>query len=101
MPRRTIAAMSPRSRRPSATSPRLSVALLRYAHEHAPGGLLTVTVHPECIGRGHRMAMLEEFIATARRLDGVVFGRLDAYVEAWLGPSDRVASDSAASDAAG
>ena len=30
-------------------------------HEHAPGGLLTVTMHPECIGRGHRMAMLEEF----------------------------------------
>ena len=26
---------------------------LRYAHEHAPGGLVMVTVHPECIGRGH------------------------------------------------
>lgn len=57
---------------------------LRYAYEHAPGGLLTITMHPECIGRGHRMAMLEQFIATARALDGVVFGRLDAYVEAWL-----------------
>jgi hypothetical protein len=30
------------------------------------------------------MAMLEQFIATARGLDGVVFGRLDAYVEGWL-----------------
>ena len=54
---------------------------LRYAWEHAPGGLLTVTMHPECMGRGHRMAMLEQFIAEARSLDGVVFDRLDRYVE--------------------
>ena len=61
---------------------------LRYAHEHAPGGLLTITMHPECIGRGHRMAMLEAFIAEARSLDGVVFDRLDRYLEAWSrGPS--------------
>ena len=41
-----------------------------------------VTVHPECIGRGHRMAMLEQFIAEAPvALDGVVFERLDAYLE--------------------
>jgi peptidoglycan/xylan/chitin deacetylase (PgdA/CDA1 family) len=60
---------------------------LRYAHAHAPGGLLTVTMHPECIGRGHRMAMLERFIDAAGALDGVVFGRLDAYVEAWVAGS--------------
>ena len=57
---------------------------LRYAYEHAPGGLLTVTMHPECIGRGHRMAMLEAFIAAAKALPGVEFGRLDAYVERWV-----------------
>ena len=56
---------------------------LRYAHALAPGGLLTVTMHPVCIGRGHRMAMLEAFIAEARSLDGVVFERLDAYLERW------------------
>jgi peptidoglycan/xylan/chitin deacetylase (PgdA/CDA1 family) len=56
---------------------------LRYAHVHAPGGLVTVTMHPECIGRGHRMAMLEAFIAEARTLDGVVFERLDTYLERW------------------
>jgi peptidoglycan/xylan/chitin deacetylase (PgdA/CDA1 family) len=56
---------------------------LRYAHAHAPGGLLTLTMHPECIGRGHRMAILEQFIAEARSLDGVVFSRLDAYLEGW------------------
>jgi peptidoglycan/xylan/chitin deacetylase (PgdA/CDA1 family) len=54
---------------------------LRYAWEHAPGGLLTVTMHPECIGRGHRMAVLERFIEEARTLDGVVFDRLDRYLE--------------------
>ena len=54
---------------------------LHYAWEHAPGGLLTITMHPECIGRGHRMAMLERFIAEARSLDGVVFDRIDRYLE--------------------
>jgi peptidoglycan/xylan/chitin deacetylase (PgdA/CDA1 family) len=57
---------------------------LRYAHDHARSGLLTVTMHPECIGHGHRMAMLERFIDAARELDGVVFDRLDRYVERWL-----------------
>jgi peptidoglycan-N-acetylglucosamine deacetylase len=57
---------------------------LRYAYEHAPGGLLTVTMHPECIGRGHRMTILETLVAEARALDGVVFDRLDHYVDQWL-----------------
>lgn len=57
---------------------------LRYAWTHAPGGLLTITMHPECIGRGHRMAMLERFIDAVAALDGVVFDRLDRYVDRWL-----------------
>ena len=60
---------------------------LNYAYEHASGGLLTVTMHPECIGRGHRMAMLEQFIAEAKALDGVVFARLDSYLERWAAPA--------------
>lgn len=59
------------------------LAELRYAYAHAPGGLLTVTMHPECIGRGHRMAMVEQFISECRKLDGVVFDRLDSYLEGW------------------
>jgi peptidoglycan/xylan/chitin deacetylase (PgdA/CDA1 family) len=58
---------------------------LRYAYDHAPGGLLMVTMHPECIGRGHRMALLEQFIDAASALDGVVFERLDTVVERFLG----------------
>jgi peptidoglycan/xylan/chitin deacetylase (PgdA/CDA1 family) len=56
---------------------------LRYAHHHAENGLLTLTMHPECIGRGHRMTMLESFIRAAKSLDGVVFDRLDRYLERW------------------
>ena len=63
------------------------LAELRYAHAHAPGGLLTITMHPECIGRGHRMAMVEEFIAEAKLLHGVAFDRLDRYLERWAAAS--------------
>ena len=56
---------------------------LRWAWEHEPGGLLTITMHPECIGRGHRVRMLERFIAEARSLDGVVFDRVDRYLDRW------------------
>ena len=58
---------------------------LDYAWRHAPGGVLTVTMHPECIGRGHRMAALEWFIEAAAALDGVVFDRLDRVVARWQG----------------
>jgi len=58
-------------------------AELRYAWEREPGGVLTITMHPEAIGRGHRLLMLERFIAAARELDGVVFDRLDRIVERW------------------
>ena len=60
---------------------------LRFAWAHASGGLLTITMHPECIGRGHRMAMLERFIDAAAALDGVVFDRLDRSVDRWLAGS--------------
>ena len=65
------------------------LAELRYAHANAPGGLLTVTMHPECVGRGHRMAMLEQFIGECRKLDGVVFSRLDTYLEGWVAATAR------------
>jgi peptidoglycan/xylan/chitin deacetylase (PgdA/CDA1 family) len=60
---------------------------LRYAYDHAPGGLLMVTMHPECIGRGHRMGVLERFIDAAAALDGVVFERVDRVVARYLAES--------------
>jgi peptidoglycan/xylan/chitin deacetylase (PgdA/CDA1 family) len=56
---------------------------LRWAWDHEPGGLVMVTFHPECIGRGHRMRLVERFIAACRELDGVVFDRLDRYLDRW------------------
>jgi peptidoglycan-N-acetylglucosamine deacetylase len=57
---------------------------LRYASEHVERGLVMVTVHPECIGRGHRMAMLERFVDAAAAIEGVAFQRLDAVVARWV-----------------
>jgi peptidoglycan-N-acetylglucosamine deacetylase len=33
-----------------------------WMHRYVDGGLLTVCMHPQVIGRGHRMAMLERFV---------------------------------------
>lgn len=63
------------------------LAEARYAFEHEYGGLLTITMHPECIGRGHRMAMLEQFISGARALGDVQFSRLDTYLDRWAASS--------------
>ncbi len=36
-----------------------------YMAEREPGGVFTLTMHPQVIGRGHRMALLERFIQHA------------------------------------
>jgi peptidoglycan-N-acetylglucosamine deacetylase len=41
---------------------------LDWMDEHVDGGVLVVTMHPQVIGRGHRVAMLERFIEHARGL---------------------------------
>jgi peptidoglycan-N-acetylglucosamine deacetylase len=33
-----------------------------WMHEHVDGGVLTVCMHPQVIGRGHRIAMLDRFL---------------------------------------
>jgi peptidoglycan/xylan/chitin deacetylase (PgdA/CDA1 family) len=58
---------------------------LRYAWAMDDGGVLTITMHPEAIGRGSRIRMLERFIAEAGALDGLVFERLDRVVRRWTG----------------
>jgi peptidoglycan/xylan/chitin deacetylase (PgdA/CDA1 family) len=59
------------------------LAELSYAHRHEAGGVLALTMHPEAIGRGSRIAMLERFILAAKGLPGVAFDRLDRVVEGW------------------
>jgi peptidoglycan/xylan/chitin deacetylase (PgdA/CDA1 family) len=40
-------------------------AELDWMDQHVDGGVLTVCMHPQVIGRGHRMAMLERFVEHA------------------------------------
>lgn len=47
-----------------------------YMRTHAAGGVLTLTMHPQVIGRGHRMAMLERFIEHILAAGNVRFARL-------------------------
>jgi peptidoglycan/xylan/chitin deacetylase (PgdA/CDA1 family) len=47
-----------------------------YMRAHAPGGVLTLTMHPQVIGRGHRMAMLERLIEHILAGGNVRFARL-------------------------
>jgi peptidoglycan/xylan/chitin deacetylase (PgdA/CDA1 family) len=47
-----------------------------YMRTHAPGGVLTLTMHPQVIGRGHRMAMLERLIEHFLAAGSVRFARL-------------------------
>jgi peptidoglycan-N-acetylglucosamine deacetylase len=46
-----------------------------WMHEHEDGGLLTVCMHPQVIGRGHRMAMLGRFVEHCREA-GARFERM-------------------------
>jgi peptidoglycan/xylan/chitin deacetylase (PgdA/CDA1 family) len=56
---------------------------LVWAHANVPGGVYDLTLHPQAIGRGHRLVMLERLIEDASALDGVVFERLGDYAARW------------------
>jgi peptidoglycan/xylan/chitin deacetylase (PgdA/CDA1 family) len=47
-----------------------------YMQAHAPNGVLTLTMHPQVIGRGHRMAMLERLIEHVLAAGNARFARL-------------------------
>lgn len=61
-----------------------------YAYENSPGGVFNLTVHPQCIGRGPRIKMLERLIEHASQHADVKFTRQSEYVDAWkaLNPRD-------------
>lgn len=54
-----------------------------YAHEHETGGIFNVTLHPQVIGRGPRLAMLERLIGHIERLADAVFEPFEAYARRW------------------
>jgi peptidoglycan/xylan/chitin deacetylase (PgdA/CDA1 family) len=58
-------------------------AELAWAHANVPGGVFDLTMHPQAIGRGHRLMMVERLIEAAKALDGIGFERLGDYAARW------------------
>jgi peptidoglycan/xylan/chitin deacetylase (PgdA/CDA1 family) len=56
---------------------------LRWGHANVPGGVFVLTMHPQAIGRGPRLAIVDRLIETAKGLDGATFERLGDYAERW------------------
>lgn len=54
-----------------------------YMYSEVPGGVFTLTMHPQVIGRGHRMMMLERLIDHFAARDGVRFTTLAVAAEHW------------------
>jgi peptidoglycan-N-acetylglucosamine deacetylase len=54
-----------------------------YCHGHVEGGVFTLTNHPEIIGRGPRVAMLEQLIDHMQRAQGVSFSSLGQAAAQW------------------
>jgi peptidoglycan/xylan/chitin deacetylase (PgdA/CDA1 family) len=56
---------------------------LDYTYDNSPGGVVTLTMHPQSIGRGHRMLMLDRLLAHLRDRGGVAFERVDVVAREW------------------
>lgn len=54
-----------------------------YALQNVPDGLYSLTMHPQVIGRGYRLMMLERLIETFKSAGGVRFTTLGDYAAAW------------------
>jgi peptidoglycan/xylan/chitin deacetylase (PgdA/CDA1 family) len=68
---------------PPSTVYEIWLAELEWAHGNVPGGVVDLCMHPQAIGRGSRLAMIERLIDAAATLDGVVFERLGDYAARW------------------
>jgi peptidoglycan-N-acetylglucosamine deacetylase len=56
---------------------------LDYMREHVDGGVLVVAMHPQVIGRGHRLRMLRRFLQHVCERPGTRFTTCLDYVRAW------------------
>ena len=54
-----------------------------YMQRDLPGGVFTLTMHPQVIGRGHRLLMLERLIEHMLVQPGVRFMRMGDYAREW------------------
>lgn len=55
-----------------------------YALEHVVGGVFTLTVHPQTIGRAHNLVMFERFLRHVAEHEGVWFTSLSDIFDAWV-----------------
>jgi peptidoglycan/xylan/chitin deacetylase (PgdA/CDA1 family) len=55
-----------------------------WAYANVPGGVFTLTMHPQVIGRGHRLLFLERLVAGFAAQPGVVFESLGDAADRWL-----------------
>ena len=54
-----------------------------WAYANCPAGIFNLTLHPQTIGRGHRMRMLDRLLGKLGEHDGVVFEPLGDYAARW------------------
>lgn len=54
-----------------------------YMHERVPNGVITYAFHPQCIGRGHRIMILERLLEHMRQSSDVWFARMDQIAQSW------------------
>ena len=55
-----------------------------YAYAASPGGVFVLTMHPQVIGRGHRITMLDALVEYMAGQDGVVFETMAEPARRWL-----------------
>lgn len=54
-----------------------------YAHANCPGGVYILTLHPQTIGRGHRLLMLARLLEYFSSREGVGFETMGDYASRW------------------
>lgn len=54
-----------------------------YAYRNCSNGVYNLTLHPQTIGRGHRLLMLERLLEYFSSQDGVVFEPMGEYASRW------------------
>lgn len=69
--------------RPPSTSMEMWKGEFDYLYGRVGKGLLNITMHPQVIGRGHRLLFLEQFIQYVASKPGVSFTMIRDYVRDW------------------
>ena len=54
-----------------------------FMYEKVPGGIYTLTMHPQVIGRGHRIRMLDRLIQLMKSRPGVRFATMREMADEW------------------